>query len=159
MILMDNKLIVGVAIIIAILGVGAFAFGMHHNSPTSKINSTTYNNNVNTTTTNQTATNSSKVLFSSTQYFPYSYLVYPGLVSQQAQSAMAGFNLTSNVLQNNTTEVKISITGTNQYQSIMLKPNYKLYIIETSFGDDGFHYDSSLADDGFVVVDQNGYIA
>ena len=51
------------------------------------------------------------------------------------------------------------LEGSGQSQSITLKPNYKLYIIETTFGDDGFHFDSSLGDDGFVIVNQNGYIA
>ena len=72
---------------------------------------------------------------------------------------MAGFNLTAMVLQNSSTEIKLTLISTNQYQNIVLKPNYKLYIIETTFGDDGYSFDSSLGDDGFVVVDANGYVA
>jgi hypothetical protein len=85
--------------------------------------------------------------------------VYPGPISQQAQAALAGFNLTASTLRNSSTEVNVALVGTSQYQSIVLKPGYKLYIVETTFGDDGFRFDSSLSDDGFVVVDSNGYVA
>ncbi len=140
------KILAAVAIFLIIVAIAAVSLG---------------NNGKNATQTNvtQTSTNSSKILFSSTQYFSYSYVIYPGPVSQQAQSALAGFNLTSTKLQNGTADVKISLIGTNQNQSLVLQPNYKLYIIETTFGDDGFRFDSALSDDGFVVVDPNGYIA
>jgi hypothetical protein len=107
---------------------------------------------------NQTATNSSRVLLSSTQYSQYAYQIYPGPLSQQAQSALAGFNVTTTVAQNGSTKISLALSGSNQYQYVSLKPGYKLYIIETAFGDDGYHFDSSLGDDGFVMVDQNGYI-
>lgn len=140
-----------------IIVVGVVAFGGRHTAPTSQINATTYNNNRGTTTGNQT--NSSKLLFANTQYAPYSYLVYPGPLSQQAQAALAGFNLSSTTLQNSSARITLSLIGSNQQQTIVLKPDYKLYIIETTFGDDSFHFDSSLGDDGFVSVDPNGYVA
>ena len=68
-------------------------------------------------------------------------------------------NITTTMLQNSSTEIKLSLIGTDQYQSLILKPSYKLYIIETTFGDDGYHFDSSLGDDGFVIVDSGGYIS
>lgn len=62
-------------------------------------------------------------------------------------------------MQNGTTEVTLAIAGNNQHQYIILKPDYKLYVVETTFGDDGFNFDSSFGDDGFVVVDPSGYVA
>jgi hypothetical protein len=107
---------------------------------------------------NSTNVNSSKVLFSSTNFAPYSYLIYPGVPSSQARAALSGFNMNSTLLQNGTTKVSVSLSGTNQQQSIYMKPGYKLYIIETNFGDDGFNREASLGDDGFVVVDPNGHV-
>lgn len=155
MISMDVKILAGAIILVIIIAVGIVAFSGRHTVSTLQTSTTTYNA---AGTGNQTA-NSSKTLFSSTQYYSYSYLIYPGPLSPEAQSALAGFNLTSTTLPNSTTKVTLTIEGTSQAQSIMLRPNYKLYVIETSFGDDSFHFDSSLGDDGFVVVDPNGYLA
>ena len=105
------------------------------------------------------AQNASKVLFASTQYAAYSYQVYPGPLSQQASMALSGFNVSSTVLQNGTADITILLSGTSQSQTVLLKPGYKMYIIETTFGDDGFGAEYSLGDDGFVTVDPNGYIA
>lgn len=156
---MNVRALAVVAVMIVVIGVGVVALSGRHSNPTPQANATTYNNNQNRTTAANQTVNSSKTLFSRTQYYPYSYVIYPGPISQQAQSALAGFNLTSTVLQNKTTKVTLGIIGTSQFQSMMLKPGYKLYIIETSFGDDAYHFDSSLGDDGFVLVDPNGYIA
>lgn len=110
-----------------------------------------------TSTVGQTG-NNSKILFANTQYAPYSYLAYPGQPSQQAKLALSGFNLTANQLLNGSAKISITIVGTTQSQSLLLMPNYKLYVIETTFGDDSLNFDSSYGDDGFVVVDPNGYI-
>ncbi len=153
---MNTKIVAGILVLVLIAGAAIFALSNHQGNSGTLINS---QNSQKSTAQNQTNTNSSKVLFASTQYAPYSYQIYPSPISQQAQSALAGFNITSTALQNSSTEVKLSLSGTNQYQTLILKPNYKLYIIETTFGDDGYRFDSSLGDDGFVVVDPNGYVA
>ena len=98
-------------------------------------------------------------MFSSTPYYNYAYQVYPGPISQQAHSALAGFNITSSTLQNSSVKITISLLNTGQSQSVMLNSNYKFYIIETTFGDDGYGFDSSLSDDGFVAVTPSGYVA
>lgn len=148
MITMNTKILAAVITlsILVLVAIGIFAFNGHHTTQAT----TTYNNNL--------TSNSSKTLFSSTQYFPYSYQIYPGPTSQQAQLALSGFNITSAIQQNSSAKITLTLLGTSQSQSIILKPNYKLYIVETTFGDDGFHYDSSLGDDGFIMVDSNGYI-
>lgn len=102
--------------------------------------------------------NSSAVLFVNTQYAQYSYQILPGPLSAQAKAALAGFNLSTTNLSNGSTKAVISIIGTSSNKTITMNTGYKLYIVETSFGDDGYGFDSSLGDDGFVVVDKNGYV-
>lgn len=103
-------------------------------------------------------TGANATLFSSTPYAPYSYLISGPNLSQQAQSALAGFKLVRTPLQNGSVEINVSLSGNGQGNSVVLAPGYKLYIVETTFGDDGYGFDSSLGDDGFVVVNSTGYI-
>lgn len=147
---MNTKIIYAAIALLIIIGIVFLA--THKNSATFVQQSTTV-------LANQNNTNSTKVLFENTQYFPYAYLVFPGQLSQQAQSAMDGFNMSVINLTNGSNSIKISVIGTTSSTNFVLKPGYKLYIIETSFGDDGYHFDSSLGDDGFVVVDPQGYLA
>ncbi|MDE1861270.1 MAG: hypothetical protein KGH72_06170 [Candidatus Micrarchaeota archaeon] len=160
---MDTKLLAGIAVIAIIAIAGMVLMSVSNSAsglPASAINGSQQGSlsTINRTAAQQPA-NSSNVLFAGTQYAAYSYQVYPGNLSQEAQAALSGFNLTSTSLQNGSARVKIALIGTSQYQYLILKPAYKLYIIETSFGDDGFSMDSSLGDDGFVVVDPNGYVS
>ena len=160
MICMKIKLLAGVIVAVLIAVGGVALLGTHRGIPNAPISTSIGSSQVvGTPAAGQPGPNSSKTLFASTQYAPYAYVVYPNPISQQAQAALAGFNLTTATLQNGSVGVTLTITGTNQHQSLTLKPNYRLYIIETTFGDDGFHFDSSFGDDGFVVVDQNGYLA
>ncbi len=138
-------------IIIAVVAISVIVFiGLGHKS--AQVNATKSLSNQNQT--NQ----SSKVLFSSSQYAPYSYLISGGNISSQARAALSGFNMTSTSLKNGTRVIVLSVIGTSISKNFTLASGYKLYIIETSFGDDGLHYDASLGDDGFVVTDPNGYI-
>lgn len=98
------------------------------------------------------------VLFSRTAYAPYAFQVFPGSMSQQASAAMSGFSMNTTALANGTTSISVSLKSTSQSQTIMLGPGYKLYVIETTFGDDGYGSDYSLGDDGFVLVNQTGYV-
>jgi hypothetical protein len=157
MIHMSRGVLIMVVIALVIAAAGAMFVTLIPHAPLTRQNvAIAYNSNASQA---KQHVNSSGVLFSSTQYFPYAYQVYPGPISSQAQSALTGFNLTSTILQNGTTEVTLAIAGNNQHQYIILKPDYKLYVVETTFGDDGFNFDSSFGDDGFVVVDPSGYIA
>ncbi len=136
-------------IVIAVLVVSGIAFvGLNHKNNQKTLNQTNLNQ------TNQ----SSKVLLSSTQYASYSYLVSGDNLSSQAQAALAGFNMTASNLKNGSRFITVSVIGTSINKTFTLGSGYKLYIIETSFGDDSFHFDSSLGDDGFIVTDPNGYI-
>ncbi len=149
--------IIGIIAVALIAAAGAFVLTMHSNSNASATTSVS-SGFTQTTAPAQNSTNASKVLFSSTQYAPYSYLVYPGPLSSQSRVALAGFNLTAAQLKNGTANVTIRAIG-GQLQYVLIKPDYKLYVIETTFGDDGRNFDSSYGDDGFVLVDPNGYVA
>jgi hypothetical protein len=101
---------------------------------------------------------SSNILFSQTSYFSSSYQIYPGPLSSQARQAMEGFNLTSTPLQIGAANVTVTLIGTAHHFSKIIPKNYKLYIIELNPGDEGTEQVSVMQDDGFVVVDSNGYV-
>lgn len=110
------------------------------------------------TSTNSTSTNTTGTLFTSTQYAQFAYLISNSTLSSQAQAALSGFNLSRTQDSNDTVVIGITLMSNGNKQTVSLKPGYKLYIIETSFGDDSFGGESNLGDDGFVEVSSNGYI-
>ena len=103
-------------------------------------------------------TNNSGALFSSRPYFSYSYLIAPGNVSPQSRSALDGYNMTVSQQADGSENVQLSVVGTGRSDAITLAAGQKLYIVETSFGDDGPNYDGSMADDGCVLVGPTGYV-
>ncbi len=154
---MDSKTMVTVIAVVVIAAVAAVALGMHPTPSASQGSQavTTAGQGSNSAT----ASDQTKVLFANTQYAPYSYQVYPGPLSQQAQAALSGFSMKNTTLQNSSVIVTLTVVGSGQQQTVVLQPGYKLYIVEATFGDDSFRSDYSLGDDGFVVVDPNGYVA
>lgn len=106
----------------------------------------------------QSQSGSNAILFNSTPYAQYAYLISSPTLSQQAQSALAGFKLVRTTLQNGSVEMNISLSGSGQGNSVTLAPGYKMYLVEATFGDDGYGFDSSLGDDGFVIVNTTGYV-
>lgn len=155
--MVNTRAIVSIAAIAAIAAAAAVVLGMHP-SPAAGQGSTAVSAGAHGGNATQ-AGNQSGVLFASTQYAPYSYQVYPGPLSQQARAALSGFNVTTAALRNSSVEITVTLLGSGQQQSMTLKPGYRLYVVEAAFGDDSFHSDYSLGDDGFVIVDQNGYVA
>lgn len=156
---MNLKYVAVAIVIMAAVGIGLLAFTGAKNPGSN----TTPISNASAVTaapapTSAGAVNSSAVLFNSTQYARYAYLISSPTLSQQAKSALAGFNLTRTQLANNTVVIGLTPTGSNQVQDINVLPGEKLYFIETTFGDDGFGYDSSLGDDGVVLVNQMGMV-
>ncbi len=154
---MNSKILAAIAAVAIVAVAVALAFGLHGNTYASPINATR-TSPVSASPQPHSQANSSRVLFSGTQYAQYSYLIYPGPPSQQAQAALSGFSLNESASANGIENLTITLIGTGQSRSLLALPGYKLYMIETTFGDDGFHFDSSLGDDGFVMVDGNGYI-
>lgn len=156
MVIMNTKLIAGVIILsIIIVGGAIFVIGNH----AANTQGSTYVNQTKANPVNTTSANTTGMLFANTQYAQFAYLVSSGSLSSQAQAALAGFNLTRTQNQNGTTTITITLLANGAKQTVNLKQGDKLYIIETSFGDDSFGGDSNLGDDGFVLVKANGYVA
>jgi hypothetical protein len=159
------KLKIIISVIIIVFVVSGLAFLASRSSVPNSSTSTANNNNINNSNNNnntqagpQGGTNAS-MLFSNQPYAPYSYLIYPGTPSSQAQAALSGFTVSTTQLQNGSAMVTLVFVSTGSNQTVILKPGYKLYFVETSFGDDSFGGESSLGDDGYVTVTPNGYVA
>lgn len=99
--------------------------------------------------------NGSGTLFSSEPYYGYSYLIAPGSLSPQSNAALDGYGMTAS---NSTSGENVTISYSGRSVSTNLSSGDKLYIVETSFGDDAPGYEGSPADDGFVVVGSSGYV-
>ena len=158
---MEQKMLayVIVALIAVIIAAAVLLRGYGSTGNTAMANTAAPAGPVSSTQSATPASNTSAVLFSSTPYYQYAYLVSDSPLSSQAKAALAGFNFNNTQLANGTRKITIELAGTSQSQTVMLKPGYKLYIIEATFGDDGYGFDSSLGDDGFVMVNQTGYVA
>lgn len=156
MIMMNNRTILYAAISALAVGLAAFMLYGHASG-----NGAGFRSNAAYVTTSITPSHtgsSSQVLFSSTPYFQYAYLISGSNLSQEAKAALTGFNMTSDFLSNGTEEIRVAIQGSGQNQTILLDSGYKLYIVETTFSDDSYGFDASLGDDGLVMVNQTGYV-
>ena len=151
-----NTLAYAVVGLLVVAGLAAVYYSSHNGAAASAPIATSPATS--TASTAYSRPNSSATLFSSTPYYPYSYLISSQPLSQQARAALSGFNMTTNLLTNGTRKITIMLQGTNQSEVIMLKSGYSLYMIEATLGDDSYNVDASLGDDGFVVVNQSGYV-
>lgn len=145
---MEKRITYAIALLAVIAAVAAIALAMQPGSA----------NGNTATTTVASGQNSSKVLFNDTQYARYSYLVYPGNLSQQASVAMTGFGMSATQLANGSSSVTVILNRTGANNTVVLAPGYRLYFVEGALSDDSFDTDSSLGDDAFVVVDSSGYV-
>lgn len=160
------KLKIIISIIILVFVVSGLAFlaskSSAPNSPTPTANNNNIknsnNNSNNNTQTGPPGSTNASLLFSNQPYASYSYLIYPGTPSSQAQAALSGFTISTTQLQNGSAMITLVLVSTGSNSTVILKPGYRLYFIETSFGDDSFGGESSLGDDGYVTVDPNGYV-
>lgn len=110
-------------------------------------------------TAGSNSTNSTvPVVFANSNLAPYSYLVSGDNLSASAQAALAGYTLKRIAEPDGSVNMTIGVQGGGAPQNITIQQGYKLYIVETAFSDDSSAYDSSFADDGFVLVNPNGYI-
>ncbi len=96
-------------------------------------------------------------LFKNSPYFYYSYLVWTNN-TPESSVAMAGFLLYNKTLKNGSVELTLSAKNYGVSKQINLSRTDSLYIIDTSLGEDFGSSDTSLADDGFVVVNSTGYV-
>lgn len=158
---MNYKLVMIIVACVAIIALAAYLLRGTQNAVQSATSTQSSANLQTTPASSQQshAASSNAVLFNDTPYSQYSYLISSPSLSQQAQSALAGFKLVRTQLQNGSVEMNISLAASGQGNRVVLAPGYKMYIIEATFGDDGYGFDSSLGDDGFVVVNSTGYLA
>jgi len=89
------------------------------------------------------------------------FQIFPGPLSDQAKQAIIGFNIDTKTQADGT--VLVSLTSTNpeyKNQQVSVKPNYIVYFIEKSSGDDSptDNSDRNLGDDSIVLVDPDGFI-
>jgi hypothetical protein len=161
---MNLKIII--SLIIVVFVVSGLAFFASKSSVPNSPAFTANNNNINNSNNNKNNTQAgppgstnASMLFSNQPYAPYSYLIYPGTPSSQAKAALSGFTISTTQLQNGSAMITLVIVSTGSNQTVILKPGYKLYFIETSMGDDSFGGESSLGDDGYVTVNPNGIVA
>ncbi len=108
---------------------------------------------------NQNSSSGSGALFSSSQFYPYSYQIFPGALSPEAQRAVTGFRLeTQNDSDGSVTIKLIAINPEYQNQTYNVQPGQKLYFIERSLGDDSGGEERFPGDDAAIVVNSAGYI-
>jgi hypothetical protein len=96
-------------------------------------------------------------LLSSEPFAQFAYLVWPGTLSAAAQQAMSGLTILVS-RQADGLSVRAGVTG-QPLPSAQFYPNgARVYVIESSLGDDSTNIDYNLGDDGLVVTDAHGRI-
>lgn len=91
----------------------------------------------------------------------FSYQVYPGSLSDSAKTALVGWNIKTQTLNNGL--VQISLTpkdADDQSQQYTLKPDQKLYFVEMTKADDSTNpeQDKNLRDDYGIITNQEGIV-
>jgi hypothetical protein len=101
---------------------------------------------------------SAAIVFQTWKYRQYAYQVYPGDPSQDAKTALAGFDLS---VQDQGDKVLLTLKAlSTRYQdaSFTVAKGNTAYFIETSARDDPNFVEQNLDDDGLIVVNQQGLI-
>lgn len=152
---LDNRTLGGIAVvvIVVIAAIVLIGFGTYGNAN----NSTSVAASSSSTASTTSIANTGQ-LFAESQFYSYAYQIYPGPLSQDAQYAVEDMTLTNQTLSNGDVNVTIAPSGPAASVSIMLHPGEKLYFTDLTFADENPAADYNLQDDGYVVVDQNGYI-
>lgn len=124
-------------------------------------NQTANNTQQNTpaTTAAQPSGNSQK--FSDQPYYKMSYLISDDTLSSDAKTALTGFSMGKQTLQNGDTQITLTAQKAEYHnQQYTLRPGDKLYFIEKFLGDDntGADVDNNMGDDEAVVVDSQGNV-
>jgi len=96
-------------------------------------------------------------LLASEWYAQYAYLVWPGTPSPAAGEAMSGLTI-SVARQTRGISVRAGFTGQPLPTTHFYPGGAKVYVLETSLGDDSGYEDFNLGDDGLVVTTAQGQI-
>ncbi len=153
---MKAKYLVGAVVMVVVL-IGGYMAVSGKTSASQSNNTPSAQSSTAATTGSEVA----KQLFQSSSDAQFSYQIFPGTVSAQAKTAMAGFALTTQSMTDGATQVMLSAQNPGyQTQVFTLKTGEKLYFIERMGGDDhaAQDTDTNLGDDKGVVVDASGYI-
>lgn len=92
---------------------------------------------------------------SAQSYASYAYQVWPGAISQAGQAALTGLSVKV-TKQGAGIQVAAGVNGQPAQAPVFYPGGVKVWIIESSLGDDSGNSDYSLGDDGLVVTDAQG---
>ena len=97
-------------------------------------------------------------LLAAEPYASYAYQVWPGTVSADGRLALDGFSLTvtrkAGGITVNAIQDGEKMTGASHFYP----GGAKVYIVDSSLGDEGGSVDYNLADDGLVVTNAQGQV-
>ncbi len=96
-------------------------------------------------------------LLASEWYASYAYLVWPGTLTPTAREAMSGLTI-SVTRQAGGISVRAGFTGQPLPTTHFYPGGAKVYVLESSLGDDSGYADYNLGDDGLVVTTAQGQI-
>lgn len=96
-------------------------------------------------------------LLSSEPYASFAYLVWPGSPSAAAQQAMTGLTI-SVARRAGGVSVRAGVAGQPLPSAQFYVGGGKVYVIETTLGDDSGNIDYNLGDDALVVTNLQGQI-
>ncbi len=95
---------------------------------------------------------------SSLPYASYAYQVWPGPLSAEGRLAMAGFALTvtrqANGITVNAVQNGTKMTGASHFYP----GGAKVYVLDSSLGDEGGSVDYNVTDDGLIVTNAQGQV-
>ncbi len=95
---------------------------------------------------------------SSQQYASYAYQVWPGPLSSDARLAMAGFVLKVTRQANGITVSAVQDGQKMTSASHFYPGGARVYVIDSSLGDEGGSVDYNVTDDGLVVTNARGQV-
>ena len=96
-------------------------------------------------------------LLSSEPFAQFTYLVWPGTQSAAAQQAMSGLTISVSRRAGGLS-VRAGVAGQPLPSAQFYPDGARVYVIESSLGDDSTNIDYNLGDDGLVVTDAQGRI-
>jgi hypothetical protein len=101
----------------------------------------------------------STVRFDGWKYKQYAFQVFPGQVSADAKTALAGFDLSIQDKSDGTVLLNLKALS-SRYRDAAFTVDKKnaAYFVETSMRDDPNNAENNLNDDGLIVVSPDGYI-
>ncbi|MDE1804837.1 MAG: hypothetical protein KGH59_03580 [Candidatus Micrarchaeota archaeon] len=165
---MNSKfLIVGVIVIVLIAAGVAVAFmngyapqtGVSTTPQSTTILQTTTISHTNVTTQSTTIVPVNRTLFSNTQYAAFAYQIFPAVsLSQNGKVATSDVVISNSSTPGQLMLVYMNFTGSGTSYSSLVGPGDTLYFIDQNLGDDSPSHDANSGEDGYALVDSQGYV-